>query len=801
KTGMHEFVALKVISDAALKQPGIVDRFHREVRAVAALNHPNIITAYDADFVGKTHFLVMEYVEGKDVRIYIRGFGKLPIDWSVEVIRQTCLGLQHAFERDVAHRDVKPSNILVIDGDDADPPRVKILDMGLARFISEHQCTVLTTTGQALGTIDYIAPEQAEDTKRVDCRADVFSLGASFFHMVTGEVPFPGKNPMEKLMARAVKTAPPASSIQEDVPEEISHIIARMLEREPDDRYQTPQDVADDLNAFADGTFDASKCRAPVVPKREAGEASAAVHADADKTLNNFLDALGSEAAETESSAFRMAEERTEPESRPIPGRRKRKRANWIPVAASVGGVALLLLGLALIPWDSSPETKPEQPRNDEWLPDFIKEVSELPPEMQVVKVRHKMRMLNPRWSGGFTAEIKERKTVVGVSIHDADIQDALPLRALPHLVRLEIAGSSFSDLSPLKGMKITDLSCANTMVTDLSPLRDVPLTRLNLANTPVADLSPLQGKPLAFLNCAGTRVADVEPVAQAALEELRLNGSQVKDVSPLGGLKLTECHLAKTPVNDLSPLRGSPLVALTCDPSLVVKHAGLIRETSTLVTVNGMTRELFLKQIDMPDVLRRVVDALRSLNPEWTAPVDYELSEAGEIVELTLTGKTLQDVAPIAVLDKLKKLRVGSTGVSDLSPLRSLPLRTFHCQATPVSDLSPLAELPLTNLRCDRTKAEDLSPLKNLPLTSLHCDFQFERDMKLLLGMKSLKLLNGESADWLRSLVDGAGLSRVHFHADQSMKLFPLGHSDGKFPKQVTSDPLGPFYNQPLYF
>jgi serine/threonine protein kinase len=166
----------------------------------------------------------------------------------------------------LAHRDIKPSNLLVIDDPAGGLPQVKILDMGLARFTSEAQCTVLTQTGQVLGTIDYIAPEQAKDTKGAGIVADIFSLGASLFHMLTGQVPFTGKNPMEKLMARAMRDAPRASTLRAEIPAGLDAILARMLERDVARRYQTPAEVARALTPFCAGATDQERSSSLALP-------------------------------------------------------------------------------------------------------------------------------------------------------------------------------------------------------------------------------------------------------------------------------------------------------------------------------------------------------------------------------------------------------------------------------------------------------------------------------------------------------------------------------------------------------
>ncbi len=244
-------VALKVMNSALLKDVAAVARFHREIRSAAALDHPHVVRAFDAGSENGTHFLVMEYVAGRDLNSYARKFGSLPIDWSCECIRQAALGLQHAFERGLVHRDIKPANLLVARDSDTGWPIVKILDMGLARFSAESQAdAALTHTGVVLGTPDYIAPEQATDIRQADIRSDIFSLGCTLFRLLTGQTPYAGNSVMEKLMARTLKSARRAQSLRAEIPRELDEAIARMLARDPAARFQTPAEVAAVLARF-----------------------------------------------------------------------------------------------------------------------------------------------------------------------------------------------------------------------------------------------------------------------------------------------------------------------------------------------------------------------------------------------------------------------------------------------------------------------------------------------------------------------------------------------------------------------
>jgi serine/threonine protein kinase len=244
-------VALKVVLNESPADANLMARFQREMRSVAALNHPNIIAAHDADVAGKTPFLVMEFIEGKDLQSWIDEQDPLPIDWSCECIYQASLGLQHAHERGLVHRDIKPSNLLVVQASSYADPTIKILDFGLAQLRrGEEVGHDLTQTGQLMGTIDYIAPEQARSTKHADIRSDIFSLGCTFYRMLSGTIPFPGDSVASRLAARFIEDAPPLSKSRADCPRELEELVHKMLQRDPGQRYQSPVEVADALRRF-----------------------------------------------------------------------------------------------------------------------------------------------------------------------------------------------------------------------------------------------------------------------------------------------------------------------------------------------------------------------------------------------------------------------------------------------------------------------------------------------------------------------------------------------------------------------
>jgi serine/threonine protein kinase len=238
-------VAVKLIRKERLDNPDAIKRFEREVRAAAALNHPNIVRAYDADQIGGTYLLVMECVEGAtDLGRLVKKNGPLPTEQACEYVRQAALGLQHAYERGLVHRDIKPHNLLLT----ADGKAVKVLDMGLARLdhpgADDDRSSTMTQEGAVMGTPDYIAPEQAIESHTVDIRGDLYSLGCTFYYLLTGKPPFPGGTLAEKLVKHQLQEPTPVEQLRSDVSPRVAAVVRMLMAKRPEDRYQTPGQLA-----------------------------------------------------------------------------------------------------------------------------------------------------------------------------------------------------------------------------------------------------------------------------------------------------------------------------------------------------------------------------------------------------------------------------------------------------------------------------------------------------------------------------------------------------------------------------
>ena len=243
---MERIVALKIIHKDLVARAESVERFRQEVKAAARLSHPNIVAAYDAEQAGDLHFLVMEYIEGTNLDQLVRTQGPLPVALACNIARQVALGLQHAHERGMVHRDIKPHNLVLTAAG-----QVKILDFGLARFCRETSGGSLTAPGVVLGTPEYVAPEQALDARQADLRADLYSLGCTLYFLLAGRPPFPEGSVLQKLMAHQQRTPPPLADLRPDVPAELVQIVERLMAKDPAQRYQTAAEIVELLAAFA----------------------------------------------------------------------------------------------------------------------------------------------------------------------------------------------------------------------------------------------------------------------------------------------------------------------------------------------------------------------------------------------------------------------------------------------------------------------------------------------------------------------------------------------------------------------
>jgi serine/threonine-protein kinase len=267
-------VALKILRADLIADTGSVRQFQREIQAVTSLSHPNVVGTLDSGEVRGRHYFAMEYLEGTDLGRILELSGPLPVAEACSYVRQAALGLQHAHQRNLVHRDIKPANLLLthVPGDNASrsrsrarpqpPPaeaRIKILDWGLARMkrpdpFGEGDMPGLISgwvqKGMLLGTADYLPPEQAENAVAVDSRSDLYSLGCTCYHLLTGQPPFPGGSLLQKLLNHETGQPTPVQALRPGLPEGLAAVVHKMMAKRLEDRYQTAAAVAVTLAPF-----------------------------------------------------------------------------------------------------------------------------------------------------------------------------------------------------------------------------------------------------------------------------------------------------------------------------------------------------------------------------------------------------------------------------------------------------------------------------------------------------------------------------------------------------------------------
>lgn len=562
-------VALKVMA-TNLHDDGVARaRFEREIAFSANLNHPNIVRAIDADQIGKRFFLVMEYFPGKDLKAVVKERGQVSVEFACECIRQTALGLQHAFEQGIVHRDIKPSNLLVTRDPKTGHPLIKILDLGLARTSNQAEVGAegradfnavdggVTRTGQIMGSPDYMSPEQAMSSNSVDIRADIYGLGVTLFQLLCSELPYTGDNVMEKLLERINKDAPPVSAYRPEIPPVLVHIVAKMLHRDPAQRFQTPAEVAAVLEAFA-----ADPNSLEMQPEVEPAPAPAldlpTLDAQADETLNIFVADLNSEAVVVSEPAVT---------SRPV---YKRRKKNIWPLAISVGtafasiGIILFILSQGAGPPDKKSSSKSKTSKKE--VSDNAESKSAGDSGKSKSKTRDLVALPPPSvfgttgdpltdWARGTARELRIKTstgesiirtsdplpdgnlTIVGLDLSGVQILTSDDLRTLvtgKSIRHLNVSGSRLKDfqlrqIARLKELRVLDI--ANTTVTDagLEPLsRCHNLTSLQLGYDSIGDsgithLTSLES--LSSLNLEGTDITDAAAESLASIQSLtRLN-------------------------------------------------------------------------------------------------------------------------------------------------------------------------------------------------------------------------------------------------------------------------------------
>ncbi len=261
---MKRVVALKLLSSQLAKNESFVQRFQREVEMIARFTHPNIVIAYDADEADVGHFLVMEFVDGQDLASLLANAGPMSLHDAVDCVLQAARGLAYAHSQGIIHRDIKPANLLR----DA-AGTVKVTDLGLARAEGPPESGAITQAGSILGTVDYMPPEQAMGAADIDHRADIYSLGATLHFLLLDRPPYQGETLMATMFKHKMSPIPSLTKARPDVPAELDAIFARMMAKEPVQRFQTMNEVLAALEAVASGFSNSPTKNASAPPRTQ----------------------------------------------------------------------------------------------------------------------------------------------------------------------------------------------------------------------------------------------------------------------------------------------------------------------------------------------------------------------------------------------------------------------------------------------------------------------------------------------------------------------------------------------------
>lgn len=571
---IQRVVALKLLPPVATKSPDAVQRFHREVEVAARLTHPNIVAAYDAGEANGAHFLVMEYVPGHDLSRVVKNEGPLAVDRAVLCILQVARGLEHAHAAGVVHRDIKPANLLL-----DDEGVVKILDMGLARIndASTEGRHDLTHTGHIMGTVDYMSPEQALQTKSADHRADIYSLGCSLYFLLTGRTVYEGDTLMSKLMAHREQSIPRLALPEGEVPSALEAVFQRMIAKHIAERYQSMTEVIRDLEACLAGKQVAA-C-GPFTPfEHSSGDAWTGPASDsfsANSKSPALLPPIGS--AETVAGRAGSSTWSSRSKSRV---KRGSFRVNGPLVWMSGAVVVVAMLSGVWLSTRRQESTAPSRPRN--------------PAERNSAAVSGKRVTSQPSAVPSGASVQKEKQAAVwilqngGTLQVETEIGKRVSVEKLAELPTLNYSvlqfaikksprpiGAGLKNVSGLERLNFIDLQSTNLTDYGIEQLCDLPgLKRMNLHSTFLTDggLEHLA----TFSSLESLNINNIKGFSHAGLSHLRrmpqlkmldvgqspFNDNDTDHVTEL--VNLTSLSLGSTNISDLSLEKIQGLTGLT---------------------------------------------------------------------------------------------------------------------------------------------------------------------------------------------------------------------------------------------
>jgi len=760
---MHRIVAVKMLPAGTMRSPAVLARFEREVTAAARLNHPNIVTAFDADNANGIHLLIMEYVEGSDLSAVVKKNGPLAVEQAVNYILQSARGLAAAHAIGIVHRDIKPANLLL-----DKQGTVKILDMGLAR-IEQGDGPVqaeLTSTGTIMGTVDYMAPEQALDTKTADARADIYSLGCSLFYLLTGQATYQGDTLMKKLLAHRERPIPSIRDSRLDVPDQIEAVFRRMVAKTVEDRYQTMTEVIADLEQL--GTPFASSAGVPQ-----------SLGSPGDTGLTDFLKELsigGPKAAVSKAALGNVF------------GKDRRK---LLLIGSGILGGLILLAGLVI-------SLRPTQETH------VVKTIAKPPPVAVEPVAIH-------RAAGGFEVVTSEYRVQIARSglIQKLEVGGATLIESTRFGGNAAEMGSTGMVTAKQSGTTLTFQQASDYRLKyEFEPARITVQARVSAA---AASRDDNEGKTY-FIHFDVEFAEDAARVRRLdSADEFEFpakendpaahfsvsfkGGAELEVISPpsngyfnwpaapggrcwsLAYLAIGEDNIFRFDIRKRPGTSASPLPRAGVPVDSVKKT----ETTRPITTLDDPAFQKWMKDV-APMPAEKQVDAvaskLQELNPGFDGKLTPKI-EFLDVTEIQFLTDHVTDLSPVRALVKLKTLDCRPATIpgklSDLSPLKSMKLTRLICKSNQISDLSPLAGMPLTYLDFDINNVTDLSPLKGMPLISLNISRTAVADLAPLRGMPLLELLTDGTQVSDLSPLEGMLLSILSIRALSVFDLSPL--------------------------
>ena len=861
--------AIKMMRSGGDATDGQVQRFKREADIMSRLKHRNLCRIYEVGTYEGVNFIAMEYLEGATLseilaldppldaspqahidlgralqlvqvmREEYRTLGEgmtpaknrddnkhqsilLPTQQVISIICRICDALQAAHEQGVLHRDLKPGNIMI--RPDGDPI---VMDFGLAKIKRDQNEVSLSLSNQIIGTIEYMAPEQAQSSKDIDERADIYSLGSILYQMLTGRRHFQSSgNILADAQALQIYEPPRPRSLNPSIDPDLELIVLKALRPDPSERYRSAAAFKDDLERYRKGeSIHAKEVSLSELALRwlKRNKSLAAFVAflltvslafiallfamvldqknAAQKTLKE-LRSLSKQTAQDDLSDGRLELDRMNfstalekstaaCELDPNYGEGWLLRAKILIVLGKFSEALSSLQQLNSVDpalasansWilDECEKWSQAKPNDTDSLPESLTlQVAEAFTQHDDTQMSVLLRTQLQDTTNALLRDFSDRLIAANPGLSQKDV--IRPTRT-PHGVEIHLRGlKQLHDLSPLRGLPISKLEIDSTSVSQLDPLQGLPIRSLSAEGTPIADLTPLKGMPLSDLNIADTRVSDLSPLAHSHLEKLNLRDTNIDDLSPLKGLHLKELDLSGTPLIDLNALGD-----------IKVDNLSLARTNIDDLSPlhDSKVRELDLTGTPITDLSTLQGLPLDSLNLSSTKIRDLTVLSLFHITSLDISNMSIHDLSPLRGL-RLKTLNLANNPISDLSPLTTMPLTDLDISGTKVTTLQELKGLKLKRIILSDTEVPDLNVLRGMPLKEVRIGQTPITDLSPLAGMalnffsyspskiKSHQQMNilrqMSSLQSIRPVIDSQPSTSVWLHASDFWKQYDAG-------------------------